>query len=96
MIHRAGALRLDLLPKGVEPIVRVIDDWVTAHPLGLVIEGKVGMGKIVVCGFDLTRDAGDPVSRQMRASLVDYMNSKAFAPKTGLTAGQIESLVYSE
>ena len=96
LIHRAGALRLDLLPKGVEPIVRVIDDWVTAHPLGLVIEGKVGMGKIVVCGFDLTRDAGDPVSRQMRASLVDYMNSKAFAPKTGLTAGQIESLVYSE
>ena len=31
---------------GTEPIVRVIDDWVTARPLGLVVEGKVGAGKI--------------------------------------------------
>jgi hypothetical protein len=93
LIHRAGALRLDLLPQGVKPIVRVIDDWVTAHPLGLVIEGKMGAGKIVVCGFDLTSNADDPVSRQMRASLVDYMKSKAFAPGSELTSGQIESLV---
>ena len=95
LIHRAGALRLDLLPQGVKPIVRVIDDWVTAHPLGLVIEGKVGTGKIVVCGFDLTSGADDPVSRQMRVSLLDYMKSKAFAPRSELTAEQIGSLVKS-
>lgn len=93
LIHRAGALRLDLLPQGVKPIVRVIDDWVTAHPLGLVIEGKVGAGKIVLCGFDLTNNADDPVSRQMRASLVDYMKSKSFKPQIELTTAQIESLV---
>ena len=93
LIHRAGALRLDLLPKGTEPIVRVIDDWFTARPLGLVVEGKVGAGKVIVCGFDLTRDADDPVSKQMRASLLDYMASKKFAPKTELTAGQVKSLI---
>ena len=93
LIHRAGALRLDLLPKGTEPIVRVIDDWVTARPLGLVVEGKVGAGKVIICGFDLTRDADDPVSRQMRASLLSYMNSPKFAPKTELKSAEIESLI---
>ena len=93
LIHRAGALRLDLLPKGVEPVVRVIDDWVTARPLGLVIEGRVGAGKIVVCGFDLTAGDADPVSRQMRASLLGYMASKKFAPKTPLSTGEIQSLM---
>ena len=93
LIHRAGALRLDLLPKGVEPVVRVIDDWVTARPLGLVIEGRVGAGKIVVCGFDLTAGDADPVSRQMRSSLLGYMSFKYFAPKTSLTTGEIQSLM---
>jgi len=95
LIHRAGALRLDHLPPGLQPIVRVIDDWVTARPLGLVIEGKIGSGKIVVCGFDLTRDADDPVSRQMRASLMDYMASKRFHPATELTFHQAQSLLVS-
>lgn len=93
LIHRAGALRLDLLPTGVEPIVRVIDDWVTAHPLALILQGNVGPGKIVVCGFDLTHGAGDPVSRQMRASLLHYMDSTEFQPRTALTDEQIESLI---
>ena len=93
LLHRAGALRLDLLPKGVEPIVRVIDDWFTARPLGLVVEGKVGAGKVIICGFDLTRDADDPVSQQMRASLLDYMATPKFSPKTELTTDQIKSLI---
>lgn len=93
LIHRAGALRLDLLPRGVEPIVRVIDDWFTARPLGLIVEGKVGRGKVIVCGFDLTRDADDPVSRQMRASLLRYMASRQFAPRTTLVLENIQSLI---
>jgi hypothetical protein len=91
--QRAGALRLDLLPRGVEPIVRVIDDWFTARPLGLIVEGKVGAGKIVVCGFDLTGDADDPVSRQMRASLVRYMGSKEFEPVAKFTPEQTQNLI---
>lgn len=99
LIHRAGALRLDLLPPRLEPIVRIIDDWFTARPLGLIIEGKVGAGRIVICGFDLTQDAAgagdeanDPVSRQMRVSLLDYMTSSRFKPAVELTADEIRKL----
>lgn len=57
-------MRLDLLPPGVEPIVRVIDDWFTARPLGLVIEVSVGKGRAIVCGFAVDGpSAQDPVSR---------------------------------
>jgi hypothetical protein len=93
LLHRAGALRLDLLPRDVQPIVRVIDDWFTARPLGLVVEGKVDAGKVIICGFDLTRNADDPVSRQMRASLLRYMGSQQFQPAVELSAAQIASLI---
>jgi hypothetical protein len=94
LIHRAGALRLDVLPADTVPVVRVIDDWVTAHPLALVVEGKVGAGKIIVCGCDLTGDGVmDPVSRQLRTSLVDYLGSDKCQPATRLTVAQINQLI---
>lgn len=94
LVHRSGALRLDLLPKGIKPIVRVIDDWVTARPLGLILEGNVGPGKIVICGFDLNGEAAsDPVSRQIRHSLLAYMDSNAFKPQISLTSQEITGLV---
>ena len=95
LIHRAGALRLDLLPHDTKPIVRVIDDWVTARPLGLVAEGKVGAGKIMICGFDLTRDADDPVSQQMRRSLLDYAASDKFAPAVVWSETDVKALFKS-
>jgi hypothetical protein len=94
LIHRAGALRLDLLPQKLEPIVRVIDDWVTARPLALMVEGKVGRGNIVVCGFDLTAQSADPVSRQMRKSLLDYMASDRFKPIAEMSDDQIGGLIH--
>lgn len=93
LIHRAGALRLDRLPRGVEPIVRVIDDWFTARPLALVAEMAVGKGRIVVCGFEIDGDrAADPVSRQMRASLLSYMGGGDFRPAAEVTPAALASL----
>jgi hypothetical protein len=79
--------------RGLKPIVRVIDDWVTARPLGLVIEAKVANGKIIVCGFDLTGELNDPVSREMRQSLLAYMASNNFHPPIPITELQVSSLI---
>jgi hypothetical protein len=92
-MHRAGALRLDLLPTGVEPIVRVIDDWFTARPLGLVIEVAVGKGRAIVCGFALEGEgADDPVSAQLVASLERYMASEAFRPWVRVSPAELQAL----
>jgi hypothetical protein len=93
LIHRAGALRLDGWPTNAKPVVRMIDDWVTTRSLGLIAEAQVGKGKILVCGFDLTNGANDPVSRQMRASLLTYMNSKRFRPAARVDAAQVSALI---
>ncbi|MBJ6123676.1 hypothetical protein [Sphingomonas mollis] len=93
LIYRAGALRLDLLPPGVKPIVWVIDDWFTARPLGLVIEVAVGRGRAIVCGFALDgTGADDPVSRQLVASLERYMTGDRFKPAAAVSPNQLRRL----
>ncbi len=32
-----------------DPIVRIIDDWVTNRNLAFIFEAKVGNGKLLVC-----------------------------------------------
>lgn len=93
LAHRAAPLRMDLMPQGSDAIVRVIDDWFTARSLALIAEFQCGKGKLIVCGFDLTNlDANDPVSRQMRASLMEYGASSTFSPKITIDAASLRAL----
>ena len=41
---RAGALVIDDLPPGLEPLVRPIDTWFRSHRLALLFEARVGQG----------------------------------------------------
>jgi len=80
------------LPRELSPIVRVIDDWFTARSLGLVIEARVGAGRLLLVAADLA-GADDPVCRQLLASLLDYAASPGFAPKVALTREQLAGIV---
>lgn len=95
LVSRAGAMILDDLPRELTPVVQVIDDWVTAHKLGLVIEARVRRGSLLVCSIDLRPGApGDnPVARQLRHSLLAYMAGDLFAPKTALNEADLAKLV---
>jgi hypothetical protein len=85
---------LDALPKELAPVVQMIDDWDMCRKLGLVIEGRVGRGSLVVCSIDLESDLDQRLAaRQLRRSLLDYMASASFSPATELTAAQIQSLL---
>jgi hypothetical protein len=94
LVSRAGALILDDLPADVRPVVQVIDDWFTNRKLALVLEAKVGRGRLVACSIDLRHDLdGNPVARQLLASLLSYMGSDRFAPAATLTPDQLRHLV---
>jgi len=70
----------------VEPIVRVIDNFVTNRSLSNVFESKVGNGKLVFSSIDITKDLNNrPVARQLRHSLLSYMESDAFDPSKSVT-----------
>jgi hypothetical protein len=93
LIHRAGAMILDDLPPKLRPTVQVIDDWFTARKLALVFEAKVGSGRLLVCSIDLDKDPqADPVVRQFRASLFQYMASDRFRPQDELGPGELGHL----
>jgi hypothetical protein len=92
LVHGAGAMILDGLPPELRPIVQVIDDWFQARRLGLVVEARVGAGKLLVTSLDLER-ADNPVSRQMRASLLRYAGGPEFRPRVELTPEQVRGLM---
>jgi len=92
-MSHSNAIRLDSVATGLQPIVRVIDDWVTAQSLGLVFECKVGNGKMIVSGIDLQSDLDKrPEARQLLYSLQSYMNNDKFDPGLKIDIQKIRSL----
>jgi hypothetical protein len=92
-MSHSNAIKLDTVAKGLQPIIRVIDDWVTANALGLVFECRVGNGKLIVSGIDLVSNQDKrPEARQLLYSLKKYMATPAFAPKTQVDIERIKGL----
>jgi hypothetical protein len=89
-ILQTRTVNLDRLPRALQPIVEAIDDWNRNYKLGLVFECKVGVGRLLVCAFDL--DAENPVARQLRRSLLDYMNGDRFQPKVAVLPAEARGL----
>ncbi len=93
LVSHAQPMILDGLPANLRPKVQVIDDWTTNHKLALAFEAKVGNGKIFVCSADLeTGLDNDPVRRQFRTSLLDYLASGEFKPKTAVAFSALAHL----
>jgi hypothetical protein len=96
LVHHAGAMILDGLPADLTPTIEVIDDWVTARKLALAFEAKVGPGRLLVCSVELNDPApSDPVTRQFRHSLLEYMASDRFQPRVEVTVDELKSLAES-
>jgi hypothetical protein len=90
IVSQAKPLLLDGINPPIQPIVRIIDDWFTNRSLGLVIEARVGNGKLIITGADLIRNLDKrPGSRQLLLSLCEYMNTGGFSPNAILTIEQV-------
>ncbi|HEX7584847.1 MAG TPA: beta-glucuronidase, partial [Prolixibacteraceae bacterium] len=92
-MSHSGAINISSFPAEIKPIVRVIDDWVTNRPLALIFEAKVGKGKVLVSGIDLTSDADSrPEAQQLLFSLKKYMAGPQFNPKSILNWDKLKEL----
>ena len=92
-MSHSNAIRLDKLGQNIKPIVRIIDDWFTNRPLGLIIEAKTGRGKIIITGIDLLTDAEKrPEARQLTLSILNYMRSSSFNPIQEIKLQKIKNL----
>lgn len=92
-MSHCNAIPLKKLGTNVQPVVRIIDDWFTARSFGMIVEMKVGNGKLLMCGADLLTDADKrPEARQLVNSLLHYMKSDRFNPGQTVSADAIKGL----
>jgi hypothetical protein len=84
------AFVLDDTPAAFRPIVYQIDDFHRNHKLGVVIEARVGNGKLLATSFDLSDPR--PVPRQLLHSLLEYAAGPQFHPSEELPMAELEKL----
>ncbi|GAB3453731.1 beta-glucuronidase [Massilia terrae] len=95
LVANARAMNLERLPRGLQPIVQPIDDWNRNYKLGVLFEARVGKGKLVVSTADLESKLDERVvARQLRKSVLDYMASAGFQPKTELAAADLRATLF--
>ncbi|MCP5118424.1 MAG: hypothetical protein GY953_47035, partial [bacterium] len=91
---KATTFLLDGAPAGYRPVVQLAPDYHYSRLLGQVFEARVGVGRLLVCGYDLSTGLDQrAAARQMRRSLLRYMNSRDFRPEHELSVAYLTRLL---
>ena len=93
IIMNSRPLIIDRLPKEFDPIIEVIDNVERNFRLALMLECKVGKGKLIVLSVDLDKIIQFPEGKWLIQSVKEYMASKEFKPSVSLTPEQLVNLL---
>jgi hypothetical protein len=93
LVKHSSPMILDATPQAYRPLLQVIDSFARNHKLGLILEARVGQGKLLVCSIDLLCVQGHPEARQLLSSIYSYMESRLFNPEHELTAQTVKSVI---
>lgn len=89
IVKNAVVMNLDETP-GLDPILEVVDNFVSNRQLGLIAETKIGKGRLLLCSIDLLNlKDKKPEAAQLLRSLLNYMNSDKFNPSKESTMESI-------
>jgi hypothetical protein len=93
LLSGSTAMTLNELPFGFEPVVSVIDDFNECHRLAVVIEARIGKGRLLVSSLNFgTEGQRTPAQRQMLTSLLARAEDRSGAPAASLTTEQIDTI----
>lgn len=93
LVNGAQVMNLSEFPRDYQPIVQPIDTWHVSRKLGMIFEARVLNGRVVMTTIDIARNLSDrPVARQLRQSVVSYMQSTDFQPELRLEPQVITNL----
>jgi len=94
LVMRSSALRLDKMPQALRPAVTVIDSFTENRRLAMVVEGRVGRGRLMLCSADLLNNLESrPAARQLRRCLLNYMAGPHFQPDVPVSEEQLETIL---
>lgn len=80
IVSHSKSIIMDGLDAAWQPIVQTIDNFERNHKLGLLMECRVGKGKLLVCPVDIGKAGASPEGRQFLRSLGGYVKSELFNP----------------
>ena len=93
LVMNSNALKLNKLNLKATPIVRIIDDWFSNEPLALIVEAKIGKGKILISMADILNNKDGHIEvEQLKYSLLQYMDSDQFNPTDAIDAKELMKL----
>jgi hypothetical protein len=93
LVNEAQLMELGNFPAPFTPLLQGIDTWFLNRRLGMILEAKVGKGKLLVTSLDLdSQPEQRPVARQLRYSLLNYMHSSAFKPTIAVPLSTVQDL----
>lgn len=93
LVNGAQVMNLSEFPRDYQPIVQPIDTWHVSRKLGMLFEARVLNGRVVMTTIDIARNLSDrPVARQLRQSILSYMQSTDFQPELRLEPQVITNL----
>ena len=93
LVNRAQVMQFTDFPTDFQPLVQSIDTWFVSRKIGMLFEAKVGKGKLVMTTMDITNNLDKRiVARQMRESILSYMQSDKFAPAWDININNVSDL----
>ena len=93
LVNRAQVMQFSDFPTDFQPLVQSIDTWFVSRKIGMLFEAKVGKGKLVMTTMDITNNLDKRiVARQMRESILSYMQSDKFAPAWDININNVSDL----
>lgn len=93
IVRNSRALILNTLPKNYRPLVHVVDNVERNHKLGLLVDLKVGDGKILICPTNLEAIVNTPEGEAYKEAVMAFAASEEFAPQTEVSIEDIEILL---
>ena len=97
LTHRAQVMNLSEFPADYQPIVQPIDTWHISRKLGMMIEARVLNGRLLMTTMDIVNGLDRrPVARQLRYSILHYMQSLDFKPVVEVPVATIRHLYECE
>ena len=100
LVNRTQVMNLAEFPKDYQPIVQPIDTWHVSRKLGMLIEARVLKGRLLMTTLPISQKpkakSQQPVARQLRYSILNYIQSKDFNPTLRLDVNVIRHLFERE
>lgn len=81
LMKETSVFRINNTDASYRPIAMMIDHPVRNDKLAAIMESRIGKGKLLVCAFDIVSDLDNRhAAKQLRESILNYMNSSDFNP----------------